>query len=203
MRLFLLGATGKAGSAFLEQALGHGHFVTAFVRTPDKIAARHSNLTVVQGDALNLDALTAHLPGHDAVVSALSPGTLGPSTLQRRFMENVTVGMSKSRVERLIVLSVTFLFQDAGLITSFFGHTLFDNIRKGSGEMEQVVQSSALDWTIVRLPRLTSDIRPGKYNARTAQPPPARSISRGSVANFVLTEVEQNQYRRTVVGVSA
>jgi len=203
MRLLLLGATGKAGSAFLQQALGNGHSVTAFVRTPTKIVITHSNLTVVQGDALHLDRLMAHLPGHDAVISALSPGTLGRSTLQQRLMETVTAAMTKSGVKRLLVLSVAFLFQDAGVVSSIVGHTLFNNIREGSGEMEEVVRNSGLNWTIVRLPRLTGDGRSGEYRVRAEHAPPAMSISRGSLARFVLEEIERDQYIRTVVGVSA
>jgi nucleoside-diphosphate-sugar epimerase len=55
MTLFLLGATAKAGTAVLVQSLERGHLVTAFVRTRSKILARHSNLTVVQGDARSPD----------------------------------------------------------------------------------------------------------------------------------------------------
>jgi putative NADH-flavin reductase len=36
MKLLLLGATGKAGSAFLEQALERGHLVTAVVPYTDQ-----------------------------------------------------------------------------------------------------------------------------------------------------------------------
>ncbi len=203
MKLLLLGATGKAGSAFLEQALERGHLVTAMVRTPAKILARHPNLTVVQGDALDIAALNVHLPGHDAVISALSPGTLKHSTLQRRFMETVTTVMANCGVKRLLVLSVAFLFNDAGVLASVLGNTIFRNIRRGSQEMEEVVQGSGLAWTIVRLPRLTAGGRVGEYRTRAGHAPPALSISRGSLARFVLTEVERNQFVQTVVGISA
>lgn len=203
MKLLLLGATGRAGSAFLKEALERGHHVTALVRTPDKIMARHPNLAVVQGDALDLNALNAHLPGHDAVISALSPGTLKHSTLQRDFMESVTVAMINQGVERLLVLSVAFLFNDAGRLTRVLGKTLFRNIKSGSQAMEEVVKRSGLAWTIIRLPRLTADLRAAKYHARVGQAPRARSISRGTLAGFVLTEVEHNQFVHSVVGVSA
>jgi len=202
MKLLLLGATGKAGSAFLEQALERGHLVTAVVRTPTKIIADHANLTVVQGDALDIDALNVHLPGHDAVISALSPGTLKHSTLQRRFMETVTTAMTNRGVKRLLVLSVAFLFNDGGLLASVLGSTIFRNMRRGSQEMEEVVQCSGLAWTIIRLPRLTADGRAGEYHTCAGHAPPALSISRGTLARFVLTEVEQNQFVQTVVGIS-
>src|SRR5437879_2899477 len=40
MRLFVLGATGRTGKEILELALARGHEVTAFVRSPQKLAAR-------------------------------------------------------------------------------------------------------------------------------------------------------------------
>lgn len=49
MRLFLLGASGRTGTHLLELALANGHEVTAFVRTPSKLAVR-KNLSVVAGN---------------------------------------------------------------------------------------------------------------------------------------------------------
>ena len=203
MKLLLLGATGRAGGALLEQAFERGHLVTAFVREPAKITARHRNLTVVQGDSLDGNALEAHLPGHHAVISALSPGTLKRSPLQWQFIETMTGAMAHRGPKRLLVLSVGFLFDDAGFLASVLGKTIFRNIRRGSQEMEEVVQSSGLAWTIVRLPRLTPDGQSGEYHARVGHAPPTRSISRGTLAHFVLTEAETNQFLHTVVGVSA
>ncbi len=90
MKLFLLGSTGKAGSAILQGALRRGHQVTALVRTPEKVGPKHQNLKILQGDVLDPGALAAALPAHDAIISSLSPGTLKRTDLQKRFAKCIT-----------------------------------------------------------------------------------------------------------------
>lgn len=81
MRLFVLGATGGTGTAFVAQALAADHEVTAFVRSPDKMAQNDTRLTVKAGDPRREDALVAALPGHDAVISTLGSDGTGRTTL--------------------------------------------------------------------------------------------------------------------------
>jgi hypothetical protein len=49
--LVVLGASGRTGRLVVEQALAAGHFVTALVRSPEKLTLRHPKLRVVVGDA--------------------------------------------------------------------------------------------------------------------------------------------------------
>jgi uncharacterized protein YbjT (DUF2867 family) len=58
MNLFILGATGGTGSEVIGQALERGHQVTAFVRSPEKIAHRHDRLRIVTGPS---PGLTRHI----------------------------------------------------------------------------------------------------------------------------------------------
>lgn len=69
----LIGATGFVGSAILDELLSRGHKVTAVVRDTKKLASR-DNLTAVQEDVTNVDALTNIIKGKDAVISAYNPG---------------------------------------------------------------------------------------------------------------------------------
>src|SRR5205814_1674672 len=84
--LFVLGATGGTGRALVEQALGRGHRVTAFVRSPEKLGPPREGLTVIRGDPRNADELRRALPDHEAVLSALGPPGIGPSTLVADFL---------------------------------------------------------------------------------------------------------------------
>ena len=54
MRCFILGATGHTGRQLLDLALEHGHLVTAFVRSPEKLPGDRPGLTVVQGSPADL-----------------------------------------------------------------------------------------------------------------------------------------------------
>jgi putative NADH-flavin reductase len=202
MRLFLLGATGIAGRAILSEALERGHSVTAYVRAPNKISQDLPNLTVVQGNALDYDCLASYMVGHDAVVSSLDAQTLKCSPLQNQLSESVRGGMEMSGVVRLLILSVAFLFENAGLATFVLGRTIFRQVRQGSGELERVIQESSLDWTIVRLPRLLDSLSPKIYRTTVGQAPPAITISSGALASFLMDEVLAGKFVRRVVGVS-
>lgn len=54
VKLVVLGATGGVGSEIVRQAGGRAHEVTAFVRTPERLAAWRDRITVIQGDLLKL-----------------------------------------------------------------------------------------------------------------------------------------------------
>ena len=74
MKLFVVGATGTTGAAFLTQALDAGHDVTAFVRNPAALTAQAAaapRLSVVVGDVRDPDQLARQLPGHDAIIGML------------------------------------------------------------------------------------------------------------------------------------
>src|SRR5256885_5608698 len=110
--LFVLGATGGTGRAIVDQALRRGHRVTAFVRSPDKLGPSREGLTVLRGDPRNVEELRAALPGHDAVLSALGPPGIGPSTLVADSARSTVAAMRAAGVRRLLVVGVAVLFED-------------------------------------------------------------------------------------------
>ena len=71
MKLLIFGATGGTGQELVRQALELNHDVTAFVRTPAKLAMTKERLRVVKGDIADPPTIRAAIPGHDAVLSAL------------------------------------------------------------------------------------------------------------------------------------
>ncbi|MGK5549160.1 NAD(P)-dependent oxidoreductase [Streptomyces sp. URMC 127] len=73
-KIALFGATGTIGSRVLREALNRGHQVTAVVRDPGKLTEKHENLTVVTGDVLDPQSVTAVAEGQDVVVSAVGGG---------------------------------------------------------------------------------------------------------------------------------
>jgi putative NADH-flavin reductase len=76
-RVALFGATGKIGHQVLDQLLGDGHDVTAFVRNPAKLDLTHPELRVIQGELSDAAAVASAIRGADAVISALGPALIG------------------------------------------------------------------------------------------------------------------------------
>jgi putative NADH-flavin reductase len=205
MRLFILGATGGTGRQLIDQALARGHQVTAFVRSPDKLGAREG-LNVRQGDPRDAAALTAALPDHDAVLSALGPPGLEPpgfgrSTILPESARSTVSAMQSTGMRRLLIVSAAILFEDLGVFAALLRRTLLRNVVTGSGEMERIVAASDLDWTIVRPPRLTNGPPSGRYQVADDRfPSGRRTLSRADVAHFLLDELEHPAHLRRIVG---
>ena len=200
MRLFVLGATGGTGLQLIDQALARGHAVTAFVRSPAKLEAREG-LSVRQGDPRDTASLAAALPGHDAVLSALGPPGPRRSTILPDSARSTVSAMQSAGIRRLLIVSAAILFEDLGLLAALLRRTLLRNVAMGSGEMEQVVTASNLDWTIVRPPRLTNAPPTGRYQvADNRFPPGKQTLSRADVAHFLLDELTRGAHLRRIVG---
>ena len=71
-KIAIIGATGRAGSQLLEEALRRGHSVVAIARNTDPLAVR-PGVTVKQVDALDADALQPELAGHGHTACIWTP----------------------------------------------------------------------------------------------------------------------------------
>jgi putative NADH-flavin reductase len=206
LRLLVVGATGRTGRALLELGLSRGHHVTAFVRSPQKLARPHPHLSVVKGDPLQAEALARALPGHDAVVSALGPrpaDALRGHTLLSTGAASTIPAMRAAAIRRLAVVSAAFLFPGGGPLVGLARSLLrshIDDIRA----MEDTIRRSDLGWTLVRPPRLV-DSPDATYRAEVDALPSGMRVtawlSWKGVAAFLLDSLERDLYRGQVVGI--
>ena len=66
----------------------------------------------------------------------------------------------------------------------------------------QQVQTSGLDWTIVRGPRLTNDAPTGKIRAGGVGKDIGTRLARGDFAAFLLAQLDNPQWRRKMPAIS-
>jgi putative NADH-flavin reductase len=205
MRLLIIGATGGTGLQVTRQAVERGYSVTAFVRSPQKLGVLRDRVAVRDGDPRSVSELEAIVPGHDAVISALGPAGVGPTTILRAAARSTVTAMQTVGLHRLIVISAAVLFDDLGIAGRVLRRTLLKNVAADSLEMEAIVTSSALDWTIARPPRLTNGPQTGHYDVENGHLPGRSafaSISRADVADFLLRELQQNAHIQKIVGIT-
>jgi putative NADH-flavin reductase len=207
MKIVVLGATGGTGLELVRQAIEHGHAVTAFVRSPEKLKTFGDRITVVQGDLLNRAELEHVLEGHDAVLSGFGPRvpiSKADAHLLQHFADSLTNAMQHAGVRRVVVESVAFLFKDSIVPPAYIvGRLFFRDLVDDASEMERVITKSGLDWTIVRPPQLTDKPRTGKYRVRVGHLPGfGFNISRADVADFAIRSVENHDAIHKIVGVS-
>lgn len=207
MKLVILGATGGIGLEIVRKAVDHGHSVTAFVRSSERLQTFGDHINVIQGDLLDSAQLEQALAGQEAVVSGFGPRlpiSKADRDLLRRFAGGLAHAMLQANVRRVVVVSVAFLFKDAIIPPAYLlGRLFFPGIVADAGTMEAVFERSGLDWTIVRPPELTEKPYTGKYRVREGHLPRfGFSISRADVADFMLKTVEDQAAIGKIFGVS-
>jgi uncharacterized protein len=101
VKILLVGGSGTIGSRILAEAVKRGHGVTTVTRDPSKVVAQ-AGVTAVKGDVLDANSLAEVAKGHDAVVSAYSPGT-DPSKVVDAARVHIAA-LPKAGVTRLVVV---------------------------------------------------------------------------------------------------
>jgi putative NADH-flavin reductase len=203
MKLLVLGATGRLGRQILDVGIARGHEVTAFVRAPQAVTSRNG-LRVIAGSPLDHEALQAVMRGHDAVVSALGTHTpwraMTPS--QGELVAAVIATMGAGGPARLVAISGAMLFREMGLPAAMLRLILRPHARDLSS-MEAVVTASALEWTLVRPPRLIDGSSEEYRAAAGAFPARGRpAVTFRAVARFMLDAIEKHQHVREIVGLA-
>lgn len=192
MRIAVIGANGGVGAQAVEQALGHGHEVTAVVRDSASVSSSHARLRVAEADVRELETLRAALPGHDAVLSAIGAKPARSVDLYSEGISNVMYAMAEFEIPRLVAVSAagTFHRSDRNLSMGYklmmraVLRGLYDDLER----MEQRIMASSLEWTIVRPAGLVDTELTGRYRIGLDGRPLGEGgkISRADVAAFML-----------------
>ncbi|UWF48138.1 NAD(P)-dependent oxidoreductase [Pseudomonas sp. N3-W] len=143
-KIAIIGATGRAGSQLLEEALRRGHSVTAIARDTSKIGQR-AGVVAKNVDALDPEALQAAVAGHDVVISAAHFSTLPASAL---------IGpVKKAGVKRLLVVggAGSLLLPDGTRVIDSAGFPEAYKAEAGAGAvfLENLRAEKELDWTFL------------------------------------------------------
>jgi putative NADH-flavin reductase len=200
MNLLIFGATGRTGKPLTEQALAAGHEVTAYMRNPSKLGLTHPKLKVIQGNLNETQKITEAVKGQDAVLLALGPVKGGSKTIMEEAAEVITTVMNKVGVRRLITVTGAGVAQPGdepklfNKFMSFMLHTFAKDVLKDSAKHADIVRSSNLDWTIVRVPMLTDGEKKGSYRVGRVGVDDGPRISRADVADFMLKQVSDKSY---------
>ncbi|MCR6634103.1 NAD(P)-dependent oxidoreductase [Devosia sp.] len=209
MSIVVFGASGNIGGNIRKEALSRGLRVTA-VTNSSPLEAAH-NLTALTADLADTEAVAKIVSGHDAVISAYSPGLRKYSAdeaaeLIRRAHESLFEGVKLGGVKRIILVGgVGSLEASPGVdvVDSDFypanhkAHTLRNReivraLKRGEYD---------LDWTYVSPPlEIKAGERTGKFRLGEDQLlRDAEGNSRISEADFavaILDELEQGRYVR-------
>ena len=202
MKITVIGASRGTGALAVEEALRHGHEVTAFARHPEKLEIEHPSLLRVSGDFHDADSVDAAIAGRDAVIVTASATSL------KGFKENpsyfsqgtalVIDSMKRHNVRRLLVLSAFGVGESRASVGFLVRKLVVDGLLRrpfrDHERQERQVKESGLEWVIVRPSRLTDGPALGKSLRKIEPGPVPSAISRADVADFLVAAAERDDW---------
>jgi len=200
-KIAIFGATGQTGQQFLDATLAAGYEVKVLVRNATKLNQKNSKLTVLQGDVLNQDDVNKVVQGTDIVVSLFGQVKGSPEWLQTNGTKHIIASMQKNNVDRIISLSgggLPFPEKDEPKIADRIIRTIMKivvpKVLNDAIAHADVLKSSNKKWVIVRGPRLTNDEKKGSYLVGWVGVNARNKISRSDLADFILTQVDDERF---------
>jgi uncharacterized protein YbjT (DUF2867 family) len=203
MKLIVFGATGGVGQHFVEMAVGQGHEVTAFVRTPEKLRTTEG-VTIIQGDAFDTVQVAAAIPGHDAIISCLgSSAGMKKSNELEDMGKNIADGMVTANVTRLVYCASAGVNKEIPGIAGKMMMKMLANPLKDHRAALDYYQSKNVTYTIARPMGLKDEPLATSYSESfDGVPSTSHSIPRASVAHFMLKALTDAKYENTSVGLA-
>jgi uncharacterized protein YbjT (DUF2867 family) len=190
MKLAMFGATGTVGSAFVGKALAAGHELRVLARTPSKITSTNGQLTVIAGNAKDPAAVRCTVTGTDAVVSMLG-GFADPESISIG-TAMITAAMKAAGLRRVVIVQ-GFHLDFPGDPHNLGRKLILPVLRLGSRTliadsraMATAIQSSDLDWTVIRTPRITRGESTGTARVGALAIGPWNSAVNADIADLML-----------------
>ncbi|MGA3093293.1 MAG: NAD(P)-binding oxidoreductase [Terriglobales bacterium] len=220
MKLTIFAATGGIGRQLVEQAVAAGHDVIAVVRNAKKLT-REVRFVIADLATPDRAALESAVKGADAVLSGLGARSATEAGVAWRGTHAIVEAMKATGVRRIVVVSAAPIGTvpspgrpnppryDAG--DGFFMRHLFGPLTKAAlrkhyadlAQMEEILQGSDVDWTVVRPPRLTDKPLTGRYRIAIGQN--LRSglfVSRADVAHYMLRVLDRPETFKHAIGIA-
>lgn len=201
MRITVFGSTSRIGHHLLAEGARRGLEIVASTRRPDALAGP-TPAAVIKGDARDPNTVRRAIEGSDAVVAIIAGGNRKDPHQAADASRTIVAGMTELGVRRLVVTSAyPIVATKPRLLIALLRFVLATTYADGAA-MEGIVSSSDLDWTIVRLNRLTDGPVTGKIHTSPELLASPRAHSRADAAITLLDIVQQGIAVRTAMNVS-
>jgi len=186
----IFGATGRAGKHLVQQALNSGYCVRALARDPGKLNMQHERLLVVQGSLSDKPQVEQVIAESDAVLSVLGPTSNEPTFEISQGTQTIVAAMKKHGVKRLIISAGAGVGDPGDAPKLFMLKTV------------ALVRQSGLEWTVVRVPRLTDSAQTGQVRVGMVGKGTGANLSRADMAEFMLKQIDDGRHLRQAPVIS-
>jgi putative NADH-flavin reductase len=205
--IIVFGASGRTGKMVVQYALEAGHRVTAFDHN-HTLAITHPQLNLLQGSVYDTEMVFEAIKGHDVVISTLGVRQIDGDAvnLMSDAMKVFVEVMETQGIKRVLAvggLAVLQLNENMQLIDKPDYPAEYKNVGEGHNKVYKVLRVTDLDWTFVGCPDIIDGVKTGHYNVNKNYPAKGKfQIFTGDLADFILKEMEANQFLKTRVGIA-
>ncbi len=197
MKIAVIAANGRSGSAFVAAATAAGHQIRAGVYGTSRLVASPS-LEIVTCDATKPDQLRSLINGCDAVVSLIGHIKGSRPRVQTEAINTLIAVMRESGLHRVISLTgtgVRFAGDKITLIDRFLNLSIgiIDPNRVQDGiEHVAALKASGLEWTVIRVLKLQNV--PAKPYRLSMNGPTKPYVGREEVARAILEVITEKSF---------
>ncbi|HDX9630734.1 TPA: SDR family oxidoreductase [Bacillus cereus] len=197
-KIAILGANGKAGKFLVNEALEKGYQVKILTRNPNNMTITNENLEIIIGDACDFSSICKLVKGCRAVINAVGQPK-NESYIFSTVTKHILEAMKEFEVKRYILISggsVNVAGDQKGIVNKIGAHlfkVFLPKMMQDKYKELQIIQSSDVDWTIVRLPFVLEGDGIGDIKESLVDMPGIK-IQNSDIAPFVIKQISSERY---------
>ncbi len=201
-KLAIFGISGRTGRELAKVAVLQGWEVCGFVRPTSMVEGGIGNGRIVRGNFNELDRVIETIADSEAVCCMIGPRPPYTDAFCATATAAIIAAMKQTGCHRLVCQTGAMIgpaptrSRPMEWMTRAFARWQPQSVRDRE-EQECLVESSQLDWTIVKPPRLTDSPPRGRVQAGSSLRIGLLStISRADLAAFTIDEVQTGRFVR-------
>ncbi|MFO1219375.1 MAG: NAD(P)H-binding protein [Burkholderiaceae bacterium] len=191
----IIGASAGVGALCVRLALNRGHRIRTLSRRVEGLP-RHAGLEAIQGSATDVQALRRALQGAEAIVVTLGTGMdRKPTTLYSDFgraLLQLQPELGSTPIQILTGFGAGDSAAYQGPVARLLFRLLLRAVYENKTALEEMVQASSLNWSLVRPGLLTNAATAEPAHVQTDYHPGMKvgAVSRRAVARFLIEQAE-------------
>jgi len=198
-KVALLGANGRTAREIIHRIINKPDIqLTVFLRNANRIKSIIDEQTIViDGNANNREDLKKTIRGQDIVISALGGMELDKQT------QNIVDVMEELQVKRLVAISAGGIYDELPEPFNTWDKSMVGQTRPINLATTQVIETSNLDYTILRPVWLTNKETTEVQLTDKGETYKGTETSRASIAKFIVDIIDDfNRYKNRNLGIT-
>lgn len=206
-KVAVLGGGGRTGKYLVKQLLKNGFSVKLLLRNPDNFTIQNSKIEIIKGDALSEESVSLLLGDCQAVINTIGQ-RMGEPMVASRATKNVLNAMDAYGIQRYLLLAglnIDTPFDKKSLKTIMatdWMKTNFPEIQKDRQFTYDLLSSSKIDWTQVRVPLIVFSDESNEISVNL-EDCLGDKITALDISKFLVKEMVESNYIRQSPFISA